>query len=74
MSVIGERLKDHLGLTLAVRMIPRQILADSPETVQQAGRSGGGLGIVGAGIIVLIWILAIIVLASFIHQLLKEKL
>ena len=63
------------GIALAVRMIPPQVLADSREAAQQkAGGPGKGLELVGAGIIVIIWILAIIVLALFIHRLLKEKL
>ncbi len=62
------------GIALAVRMIPPQVLADSREAAQKAGGPGKGLELVGAGIIVIIWILAIIVLASFIYRLLKEKL
>ncbi len=62
------------GIALAVRMIPPQVLADSRESARQAGGPGKGVGMVGAGFIVLIWILAIIVFASFIYQLLKERL
>jgi uncharacterized membrane protein YkvA (DUF1232 family) len=62
------------GIALAVRMIPPQVMADSRNTAQQAGDSGKGMGLVGAGFIVLIWILAIIVFTSFIYHLLKEKL
>jgi uncharacterized membrane protein YkvA (DUF1232 family) len=61
------------GIALAVRMIPPQVMADSRSIAQQAGDSGKGMGLVGAGFIVLIWILAIIVITSFIFQLLKEK-
>lgn len=63
-----------LGVALAIRMIPPQVLADSRLNAQQAQGIGRGMGIVGAGIIVLIWILAIIVFASFVHHFLKEKL
>jgi uncharacterized membrane protein YkvA (DUF1232 family) len=62
------------GIALAVRMIPPQVLEDSRKKAAQAGGSGWDIGIVGAGIIVIIWILTIIVMASFIHHLLKEKL
>jgi hypothetical protein len=55
-------------------MIPPQVMADSRITAQQAGDSGKGMGLVGAGFIVLIWILAIIIFTSIIYQLLKEKL
>jgi uncharacterized membrane protein YkvA (DUF1232 family) len=63
-----------LGIALAVRMIPPQVMADSRLNAQQAKGLGRGMGIVGAGIIVLIWILAIIVFTSFIYHFLKEKL
>jgi uncharacterized membrane protein YkvA (DUF1232 family) len=62
------------GIALAVRIIPPQVMADSRNTAQQAKDPGKGMGLVGAGFIVLIWILAIIVFTSFIYQLLKEKL
>jgi uncharacterized membrane protein YkvA (DUF1232 family) len=62
------------GIALAVRMIPPQVLADSREAAQRGAVTGKGLGMIGAGIIVLIWILAIIVFASFIYRLLKEEL
>jgi uncharacterized membrane protein YkvA (DUF1232 family) len=61
------------GIALAIRMIPPQVLADSRKSTQHDG-SVKGLGMLGAGIIVLIWILAIIVLASLIYRSLKEKL
>ncbi len=59
------------GLALALRMIP-------PEVMQQARVSALNpapsrtVGIVGAGIIALIWILAIIVLAPLIIQLFRK--
>jgi uncharacterized membrane protein YkvA (DUF1232 family) len=62
------------GIAMAVRMIPPQVWTESHETAQQATRSGKGIGIIGAGIIVLIWILAIIVFSAFIYYLIKEKL
>ena len=60
------------GIALAIRMIPSQVMADSRKAAQQDG-SKMGLGMLGAGIIVLIWILAIIVIASLIYRSLKEK-
>ena len=60
------------GIALAIRMIPSQVMADSRKAAQQDG-SAKGLGMLGAGIIVLIWILAIIVLAAHIYRSLKEK-
>jgi len=63
-----------LGIALAIRLIPPQVLADSRTVAGQPGGAGRGLKIIGAGIIVLIWILTIIVFASLIYHLLKEKL
>jgi hypothetical protein len=48
-------------------------MAASRHTAQQMGVSEKRMGIAGAGIIVFMWILAIIVFASIIYQLLKEK-
>jgi uncharacterized membrane protein YkvA (DUF1232 family) len=62
------------GIALAVRMIPSQVLADARKTAQHAGNAGRDMGRVAAGIIVLIWILAIIILSSFFFQWLKEKI
>ena len=60
------------GIALAIRMIPPQVMADARKAAQHDG-SEKGLGMLGAGIIVLIWILAIIVIASLIYRSLKEK-
>jgi uncharacterized membrane protein YkvA (DUF1232 family) len=62
------------GIALALRMIPPQVWAESRETAQQATSSEKGMRIIGAGIIVLIWILAIIVFSAFIYYFIKEKL
>ena len=62
-----------VGIALAIRMIPPQVLADSREAAQHVGGSQRGLGWIGAGIIVFIWILAIIVLAALIYSLIKEN-
>ena len=61
-------------IALALRMIPPQVWAESREKAQRATSSGKGLRIIGAGIIVLIWILAIIVFSIIIYRLVKEKL
>jgi uncharacterized membrane protein YkvA (DUF1232 family) len=61
------------GIALAIRMIPPQVWADSRKTAQDASDAGKGMGMVGAGIIVIIWILAIIIFSSYIFQWLKEK-
>lgn len=59
------------GIALAIRMIPSQVMADSRKATQQDG-SKRGLGMLGAGIIVLIWILAIIIFVLFIQKLLRK--
>ena len=62
------------GVALAVRMIPPQVMANSRKTARQGGEVDREIGWIGAGIIVLIWILAIIIFASFLYQWLKEIL
>jgi uncharacterized membrane protein YkvA (DUF1232 family) len=69
------------GVALAVRLIPPQVMAE----VRAAALAGDGVRAriggseeqfrkIGAGIIVLIWILAIIIFASFLIKWLKEVL
>ena len=69
------------GVALAVRLIPPQVMVEARATVlagdgsrAQNGDSERQFGKMGAGIIVLIWILAIIIFASFLYKLLKELL
>ena len=62
------------AIRLALRMIPPQVMTDSRKTAQESREAGRDLGLLGAGIIVIIWILAIIIFASFIYHWFKEKL
>ena len=59
------------GIALAVSLIPPEVLAKARETAatQSVGR---GVGFVGAGIIVTLWILTIIWLASIILRLVER--
>jgi len=61
-----------LGLALAVRMIPAEVLKEVREKVatQKVGRS---VGLVGAGIIVSLWILTIILVSVLILQLVERR-
>jgi uncharacterized membrane protein YkvA (DUF1232 family) len=61
------------GIALALRMIPPEVMKDSRR--KAAGKSPESrLGIIGAGIIALIWILAIIGFSSFAYWLLRKHL
>ena len=57
-----------LGIALAVRMIPPEVLEEARARAAGSG-VGRGVGIVGAGIVIIIWILAIIWVASIILRL-----
>ena len=59
------------GITLALRLIPRNVMAESRK--KAGGQSPHGIvKSIGAGIIVIIWILSIIVLASFIPKFIRK--
>lgn len=49
-----------LGITLALRMIPPQVMADSRAKAQEAARAGKPTNCVAAGAIVAIWILLVV--------------
>ncbi len=61
------------GIALALRLIPSEVMADARRnaSVQTLEKR---LGIIGAGIIVLIWILTIIGFTLFIHKLLRKSI
>jgi len=62
-----------MGIALAVRLIPPDVLDEARLTVAGKGvREAGLFGIVGAGIILLIWILAIIWGATTILRLVES--
>ena len=49
------------GITLAVRMIPPEVLAEARDKVATSGlREVGSVGYVGAGMIVMVWIVILI--------------
>ena len=56
------------GIALALRLIPRDVMEESRAKAGTQS-SHGIVKLIGAGIIAIIWILAIIVLASFIQKL-----
>ena len=59
------------GIALALTMIPHQVMEEAREQARNMAPSTR-LGAVGAAIIVLIWILAIIICAALIQQLLRK--
>jgi len=48
-----------LGIALALRMIPPEVMADSRAKAQEATGQGGRQGRVAAVVIVIVWLLAI---------------
>ena len=60
-----------LGIALAVRLIPAEVLAEALLTVATQGFDRR-VGFVGAGIIIIIWILAIIWGATIILRLVES--
>jgi len=60
------------GVTLALSLIPREVMEQARQQARLAGPDKRA-GLLGAAIIVIIWILAIIVLALFILRLLRNR-
>ena len=60
-----------LGIALAIRLIPAEVLAEARLTVATQGFDRR-VGLVGAGIIIIIWILAIIWGATIILRLVES--
>ena len=60
-----------LGIALAIRLIPAEVLTEARLTVAAQGPERG-VGLVGAGIIIIIWILAIIWGATIILRLMEN--
>lgn len=60
------------GIALALRMIPAGVMEEARLTAAQAKGPGRSVGLIGAGIIALIWILTIIGLTSWMYYLLRE--
>lgn len=60
------------GIWLAVRLIPPEVLAEARATAATQGPDRR-VGIIGAGIIILIWILAIIWGAGIILQMVEKS-
>jgi len=60
------------GISLAIRLIPAEVLEEAQEKV--ATQSGErSVGYFGAGIIIIIWIMAIIWSVSLIHRLVENQ-
>jgi uncharacterized membrane protein YkvA (DUF1232 family) len=59
------------GIALALRLIPAEVMADARRKARL--EPPGSLGTLGTGIIVLVWILAIILVFAFLRPLFKVK-
>ena len=60
-----------LGIALAIRLIPAEVLAEARSTVATQGVERS-VELIGAGIIIIIWILAIIWSATIILRLVEN--
>jgi uncharacterized membrane protein YkvA (DUF1232 family) len=60
------------GIALALALIPPEVIAEARQKAQSE-LPDKRAGIIGAAVIVLIWILAIIISALFIHKLLRKR-
>ena len=68
LGLLDDLIITPLGIALAIRLIPPEVLEEARRTVATRGL-GRGAGFVGAGIIVIVWILAIMWGASIIFHL-----
>ena len=59
------------GILLALRLIPGEVMEQSRQQARLA-KPNKRLGLIGAAVIVIIWILAIIVCAALIQNLLRK--
>ena len=71
LGLLDDIIITPLGIALAIRLIPAEVLAEARLTVAAHGVERG-VGFVGAGIIIIIWILAIIWGATIILRLLEN--
>jgi uncharacterized membrane protein YkvA (DUF1232 family) len=58
-----------LGIALAVRLIPAEVLAEARQTATR--HPGGQIGRLGAGLIIAAWLVALAVTAAFVVRLWK---
>ena len=61
------------GIALALKLIPPRVMEEAREKAHQDSGPGRGVKIIGAVVIALIWILAIIGLALIILHFIREK-
>ena len=71
LGLLDDIIITPLGIALAIRLIPAEVLAEARLTVATQGVAKG-VGLVGAGIIIIIWILAIIWGATIILRLVEN--
>lgn len=61
-----------LGITLAIRMIPPEAMAEARETAKQAGGPGGNVGRIGAALVALVWLAILAGIAWSIIRLVRK--
>lgn len=60
------------GIALALRLIPPEVMAEARENARQAGGPMGGVGIIGAVLIVSIWIVVLGIIVLWLRRLFSE--
>lgn len=62
LGIVDDLLIVPLGIRLAIRLIPSEVLAEHREAIE-AGTVPGGGGRVAAAVIVLVWVVVLVLLA-----------
>jgi len=60
------------GIALALKLIPAEVMKDARGKAQQSMGPGGGVRWIGAGVIVLLWLLVLAVLGALIFNMVKR--
>jgi uncharacterized membrane protein YkvA (DUF1232 family) len=61
-----------LGIWLALKLIPAEVMTEAREKAQQAAGSGKSAGVWGAAIVVFIWLILLLFFGRFIYLLMKH--
>jgi uncharacterized membrane protein YkvA (DUF1232 family) len=62
-----------LGITIAVRMVPAQVMTDARKQAEELARQGKPVSRIGAIIIIVIWLIIVVTVIWFIvHAVVKE--
>ena len=60
-----------LGVWLAIRLIPKEVWEDAHKRVQSGEQFPRRLGVIGAGVVVTLWIVSILVVALLLRKIFR---